>query len=161
MSLSLIFTIISKSTNCRLLMWCMFAKELRICHTAAFSFLSTMQNHLSSHTFRKLFNFENCHLLFPCRQCQWHSWLLGCSRETKASGKKLILSDRPLRLMATSHHVCCRRCVLLQTCHVRYSSGHVWSQLPDSFMMGSCERKDCMWLSIRLTLNIWDSAVKA
>lgn len=45
--------------------------------------------------------------------------------------------------------MCSGRCVLLQTCHVRYSSGHVWSQLPDSFMMGSCERKDCIWLSIR------------
>lgn len=28
-------------------------------------------------------------------------------------------------------------------------------------MIGSCQRKDCMRLFIHLTLNIWDSAVKA
>lgn len=57
-------------------------------NTVTFTFLSTVQNQLSSHTFREHFNSENPHLLFPCPHHHWHSWLLGRSWGNKVSVEK-------------------------------------------------------------------------
>lgn len=146
---------IRKSRNCRALM---LDVCLRTSHTASLSFQSTVQNQSCS-TQRITICFSHC----PHR-CR-HSWFLGRSRETEVVTVKRWLSlhlQLLTGLTTTSFHAPPWTLPAQpDTPGLDITPVTCWCQLPDSFMTGSCERKNCMWLSIRLTLNIWDGAVKA
>lgn len=162
-SLSLIFTITSKSSSCGLLMPNVCQKTSHMYgQTGAFSFPSTVhQSLVITYSLRKLFNFDNCHLLLPCR---WHGCLLGRGRETKSQWWNADsvqpyawTNDNQPPFPASAVDVAC-------------SCGHATSDIALVTCGPSCltaswwahaKGKDCIWLSVRPTLNIRDSAVKA
>ncbi len=132
-------------------------------HTPALSFVSTMRNCLSSHTLWILCNFKDRHALFPYPQCHWHSWLLGCSRETKTKRNTLILPDCSLPLMTTSLHTlsavdtaCSYRHATLDIARVTCGPS-----CPTAPRWAHAKGKTVFGFPSDLTLNIWDRAVKA
>lgn len=122
-------------------------------HTVALSFVSTVRDRLSLHTLRNLCNFESHHLLFLYPRHHWHSWLLGRRRGNWSERlKTLIPPDRSLRrLTTTSHHTLSAVDVACSYRHATVDIAPVTCgpSCPPAPMMGSCERKDCIWLSIR------------